>query len=116
MAKVTGAIHLRGYTRATEKLARREAVEAAGDHILEIAQQLVPHETGVLQNTGRVVVSRGGLRAAVQFGTPYARRQHEEMDWKHKPGRQAKYLEEPMMTEQDTCLAIMAAVLRKAAR
>jgi hypothetical protein len=115
MAKVTGRINLKGYSRKVERAARREAAEAAADHILDIAQQLVPHETGVLQATGRVVVSAGGLRASVQFGTEYARRQHEELTWRHKPGRQAKYLEQPMMTEQRTCLAIMAKVLRSAA-
>jgi len=32
----------------------------------------------------------------VSFNTPYAARQHEELTYKHLPGKQAKYLEQPL--------------------
>ena len=116
MAKVKGALHLSGYTKRVEKAARREAVQAAADHIMGVSQELVPLREGVLQATGRVTTSKGGLRATLSYDTVYARRQHEELTWKHAPGRTAKYLETPMMTERETAKKIMAAVLRKAVR
>jgi len=39
---------------------------------------------------GQVVVGE------VSYNTPYALRQHEDLTFKHLPGRQAKYLEQPL--------------------
>ena len=39
---------------------------------------------------GQVVVGE------VSYNTPYALRQHEELTWRHLPGKQAKYLEQPL--------------------
>lgn len=111
--KVKYNLNLKGYTAKVERSARRDAAKAAAEHILGIAQDIVPIEEGVLASTLRVTVSDGGLRAAVSADTVYARRQHEELTWKHKPGRQAKYIETPMITERDMCLKIMAAVMRR---
>jgi hypothetical protein len=43
----------------------------------------------------------------------YARRQHEELTWKHAPGRNAKYLEGPMNSEREVMLRLMAVPLRR---
>jgi hypothetical protein len=42
-----------------------------------------------LVRAGRVV----DMRVEVSFNTIYAARQHEELEWKHPKGGQAKYLE-----------------------
>jgi hypothetical protein len=39
--------------------------------------------------------TEGNLTAYVSYDTPYAARQHEELDWRHDEG-QAKYLEGPL--------------------
>jgi len=39
---------------------------------------------------GQVVVGE------VSYNTPYALRQHEDLTFKHLPGKQAKYLEQPL--------------------
>jgi hypothetical protein len=52
----------------------------------------------------------------VSYDTPYAARQHEELDWRHAPGRQAKYLEQPLNAERATVLDLVAAQMRRALR
>lgn len=36
------------------------------------------------------------ITGEVSYNTPYAARQHEELTWQHLPGKQAKYLEQPL--------------------
>lgn len=81
------------------------------EHTLGKAKELVPLEEGTLERTGRVDVD--GLNGAISFDTVYAVRQHEELTWKHLPGRQAKYLEQPMNTEREVMLQLMAVPLRR---
>lgn len=38
--------------------------------------------------------------------------QHEDLSFRHAPGRQAKYLEQPMNTERETMLALSAVSFR----
>ncbi|MFG3349499.1 minor capsid protein [Streptomyces sp. NPDC048018] len=91
--------------RAAEKGLRR-----ALEHTLGVANRLVPLEEGTLERSGRVDVD--GLNGQISYDTVYAVRQHEELTWKHLPGRQAKYLEQPMNTERDIMLRLMAVSLR----
>jgi hypothetical protein len=43
----------------------------------------------------------------------YAVRQHEDLSYRHDPGRSAKYLEQPLNEERDTMLDIIAAQIRR---
>lgn len=95
----------RGRRLASEGLTR------ALEHTLTEARRIVPLEEGTLERSGRVVVD--GLDGAITFDTRYAVRQHEEMDWRHAPGRSAKFLEKPMASEQRVMLALMAVPLRR---
>ena len=95
----------RGRALASEGLAR------ALEHTLGVSNTLVPLDEGTLERSGKVIVN--GLEGAISYDTVYAKRQHEELTWKHLPGRQAKYLEQPMHTEAETMLAIMAASVRR---
>jgi hypothetical protein len=88
-----------------------EGLDVALEHLLGKAKEVVPLEEGTLERSGKA--SREGLLGAVSFDTPYAVRQHEEMDYRHLPGRTAKYLEGPMNTERETLLELMAAPLRE---
>lgn len=81
------------------------------EHVLERARAIVPLREGVLERSGRV--TQDGLEGGVTFDTVYARRQHEELTWKHLPGRTAKYLEIPMNSERDVVLRLMAVPLRR---
>jgi hypothetical protein len=86
------------------------------EHVLTEAQNLVPLDEGALQNTGTASIDEGSLTAMVSYDTPYAARQHEELDWRHAPGRQAKYLEQPLNAERATVLDLVAAQMRRALR
>ncbi|MFI2033730.1 minor capsid protein [Streptomyces bottropensis] len=88
----------------------------AAEHVLTEAQAVVPLDEGTLQSTGTASVDEGSLTAAVSYDGPYAVRQHEELDYRHAPGRQAKYLEQPLNAARTEVAAIVAAQLRRAMR
>lgn len=95
--------------------AAQRGVGLASEHILGEARKIVPHETGVLERSGRADTARnrGGLaRGSVSFDTPYAAKQHENMHYRHKKGRKAKYLEGPLNANKNKVLEIVAAALR----
>lgn len=94
----------RGRQLASEGLLR------ALEHVLAEANKIIPLEEGTLQRSGTASVD--GLNGSVSFDTPYAVVQHERLDYKHAPGRQAKYLEQPMNTERNVMLELMAVSLR----
>jgi hypothetical protein len=100
----------RQWTSRGRRLAE-EGLQRGLEHILGEARKIVPLEEGTLERSGRVV--RDGMNGAISFDTVYAVRQHEELTWKHLPGRQAKYLETPMNSERDVVLQLMAVSLRR---
>lgn len=101
---------------AEEKAALVRGLTNAAEHLLGEARAIVPLEEATLERSGVATVDRATMTAAVSFDTPYAVRQHEELTWKHLPGRQAKYLETPAMTEGPTMQALIAAELRRVLR
>ncbi len=93
-----------------------EAVTLGAEHILGESTKLVPIEEGTLSSSGKTSAEmQGGTAvAAISYDTPYAVRQHEEMDYRHDPGRQAKYLEGPLGSEAKTVAKIMSTSVRAA--
>lgn len=78
--------------------AGRQAARVWCEAVLGQAVQLAPIMEGTLRGSGRVDQTDrpdGGADFEISFSTVYAARQHEELDWKHPRGGQAKYLEEP---------------------
>jgi len=88
----------------------------AAEHVLTESLAVVPLDEGALQNSGTASVDAGDLTAAVSYDTPYAVRQHEELDYRHAPGRTAKYLERPLNAAHTEVRDIIAAQLRRALR
>ncbi|MGV9282118.1 minor capsid protein [Streptomyces sp. NPDC003730] len=88
----------------------------AAEHVLAESLEIVPLDEGPLQNSGTASVDEGDLTAAVSYDTPYAARQHEELDYRHAPGRQAKYLEQPLNANRGQVQQLIAAELRRALR
>lgn len=84
----------------------------AANHILTESNQTVPWDQGPLMRSGGVDVDERNLQASIYYDTPYARRQHEELGWRHKPGRRAKYLELTVKEEARTVNQIMAQAFR----
>lgn len=98
------------WTRRGRRLAS-EGLRRGLEHVLAESRKIVPLDEGTLERSGRVDVD--GLDGAVSYDTVYAARQHEELTWRHAPGRMAKYLEIPMNRERDVVLRLMAVGLRR---
>lgn len=78
----------------------QETLTVIANDLLGRAQRIAPLEEGTLAASGTVSdVEEVGdrLEVTVSFNTPYAARQHEELTWQHDEGRQAKYLEAPLL-------------------
>lgn len=100
---------------------KRDTREAAAkgltdgcEHWLQRSREVVPIEEGTLERSGVATVDRAELVGAVSYDTPYAVRQHEDLNLRHDPGRTAKYLERPMHEERNTINALIAAAVRRA--
>lgn len=84
---------------ARVRAAAEIAVDELADRVLGEAVQGTPVETGRLRESERVDTTRDderGYQRTVSANTPYAARQHEELEYKHPGGGHAKYLEVPL--------------------
>lgn len=90
-----------------------EGLFLAAEHVLQVSNAAVPHEEGTLERSGVASVDELQLRAAISYDTPYAVRQHEDLDAQHDPGRTAKYLENAMNSERDTIRQLVADKMRE---
>lgn len=88
----------------------------AAEHVLTESRRVVPLEEATLERSGVATVDEQALTAAVSYDTVYAVRQHEELNYRHDPGRTAKYLERPLTEQADTVAQIIAAQLRRSLR
>ncbi|CAM5589203.1 hypothetical protein [Streptomyces purpurascens] len=86
------------------------------EHVLGVSINRVPLDEGYLQSTGTASVDEPSLTGMVSFDGPYAVRQHEELEWRHAPGRTAKYLENSLNESRQVVAAIIAAEIRRAMR
>lgn len=87
------------------------AIAEGLEHLRTTSAPLVPIETGRLVGSAEVHVD--GDQGSLSYAGPYARYQHERLDLRHEHG-QAKYLEQPMETEAETILDIVAHKLKDA--
>jgi hypothetical protein len=117
MTQWTSTINLAGVEAAIAAAAER-AVLLGGEHVLGESSKVVPIEEATLSRSGKATAETQGdvAVAAVSYDTPYAARQHEELDYRHDEGRTAKYLETPLHAEADTVLAIAANEVKKVLR
>ncbi|AYD86203.1 hypothetical protein SEA_DAROLANDSTONE_11 [Streptomyces phage Darolandstone] len=88
----------------------------AAEHVLTESRKVVPIEEATLERSGVATVDETRLTAAVSYDTVYAVRQHEELNYRHDPGRTAKYLERPLTEQADAVAEIIAAQLRRSLR
>ena len=89
---------LKWHGEEAERLIRQAAMKAINDGaeaILTDAIDETPVDTGTLRRSGTVTEAPAEQAAFVSFNTPYARRQHEDLDYHHPRGGKAKYLEDP---------------------
>jgi hypothetical protein len=98
-------------TTTRGRRAAQEGLTKALEHLLTESRKLVPLREGTLERSGRVVQT--GMNGFVTYDTVYAKRQHEELTWKHLPGRSAKYLEIPFNRDKEIMLRLMQVSLRR---
>ena len=92
-----------------ENAAKTGAIESM-QQVLDKSQAIVPLDMTPLQKSG--TLSEDGNKIYVSYGqgesAAYAIIQHENLQYRHAPGRQAKYLEQPFRTAQPTILQTIA--------
>lgn len=88
--------------------AAQEGLKKAGRQVLKRARELSPTDTGGADKSGFSLVD--DLTLQVGFRSPIARLQHENLDYQHKDGEQAKFLE--AAAEQIDIGAIIASEVR----
>jgi len=117
-----------------------KALRTGAEAILTEAIDETPIDTGTLRRSGTVTVGAlpdgaqvyeaaesgtemkdafsdkiGKERAVyISFNTPYARRQHEELDYEHPRGGKAKYLETPFNANKKKVLQYAKKQVKKA--
>lgn len=74
-----------------------------GLYLQRESQKIVPVDKNVLRNSANTRVEGSGFTLAcyVSYSTDYAIHVHENLEAQHKPGKQAKYLEEPLRTKRE---------------
>jgi len=106
----------RGNPAAAVAAAAERGALLGAEHVLQVAKSRAPIEEATLERSGKATVETDGagqVRSAVSFDTPYAARQHEELDWRHDDGRQAKYLESALTGEADVVARLLQRALRE---
>ncbi len=80
-----------------------QAVFMEAQSVLNESKKIVPVDTGVLKNSGKVekpTIREAGVSVEVTYGgaaAPYALIVHEDLNARHAPGKSAKYLEIPAL-------------------
>lgn len=93
--KWNGMRAVRAFNQGSERGTKNGA-----DHVLTESLRLVPLEFGELQASGHV--ENHGNESSISYGGPpsepvIAVVQHEHLEFTHKSGRSAKYLEIPLI-------------------
>jgi hypothetical protein len=128
-------------TKIAEEAALK-ALRTGAEAILTEAIDEAPIDTGTLRRSGTVTVGKlpdgarvfeaaeagnemkdafpgkiGKEKAVyLSFNTPYARRQHEELDYNHPRGGKAKYLEDPFNRLKKKVVKMAELRIKKALR
>lgn len=93
-----------------------QGLTLAAEHLLQESRVIVPLDEATLERSGVASVDPSERRAAVSYDTKYAVIQHENLTYRHAPGRTAKYLEIPFNAERQTMLDLVAAAVRRQLR
>jgi hypothetical protein len=88
-----------------------DALAMGAEHIGEKSAPLVPLEEGTLLRSWAVDVD--GDTVEMSYDTPYARYQHEVLSLRHPHG-QAKFLEQPLLTDGPRAVEIVGEQIRRA--
>jgi hypothetical protein len=88
----------------------RDALERAGERLLEAASRRVPLRTGALASSAELAVEDDGV--AIGYTAAHARYVHAHPEWQFGGGRSGRWLEEALDAEADATGALIADTFR----
>ena len=88
------------------------ALHEAAEFIGGAADAQTPKDTGALVESRQIEVDDN--HAVISYNTPYAHRQHEDLTYNHPNGGNAKYLENPMRSDAEVVIEILARSIGRA--
>lgn len=86
-------------------------IKIGGLFIQRISQEVVPIDQDILRLTARTRNIGGSgfdVDVVISYGTNYAVYVHENLEARHKPGKQAKYLEAPIRKRRKEIFSVIA--------
>jgi hypothetical protein len=86
---------IKSMTLKFAKATHQGLIDVANE-VLRLSQREVPHDTGLLQNSGHVEETNNELDVLVGYNKVYAARMHEHPEYHFQKGRKGKYLEDPI--------------------
>ena len=96
------------------------AVRKASEYILQQSKTNIPHDTGLLENSGATdyeyLTSQSEAIASVFYDTPYAIATHEDLTRNYRNGRKPKYLEDAVRKNISKVRAIFQSEVSRAFR
>lgn len=110
-AEINFKWHGKGVTEEVEELAVR-AVRIGAEVLLEKSKDHVPHDKGILENSGATDYDTDPPIASVFYDTKYAVRLHEHPEYNFKGKGQGKWLENATKENKDLILKAIAKVLK----
>ena len=95
----------------------RKGLYRAGLFLQRESQKIVPVDTTVLRESATTIMEGSGMdvAAVVSYATDYAVYVHENLEVKHKPGKQAKFLETPLREQRDRLQEIIVDAIQEEA-
>lgn len=87
----------------------RRGLYKGGLFLQRESQIIVPRDTGDLAESANTRLEGSGFQVAaiVSYRTDYALFVHEDLEARHTPGKQAKFLEQPLREKRDRIAAIV---------
>lgn len=106
-------LHMRAAFKAkTKRTAKgfRAGLIQAGAFLQRESMKIVPIKTGDLRESADTQWEGSGFDTVVTvgYGTDYALYVHENLEARHKPGKEAKFLEKPLREKRDRMIEIIA--------
>lgn len=90
-----------------------KGVAMIADEVLRLSQYEVPHDTGLLQNSGHTEHA-GQNEEIVGYNKVYAARLHEHPEYRFQKGRKGKYLEDPIKRNLNVFQKFMEDLMKEA--
>jgi hypothetical protein len=103
-------------TAATEKIkaGNIQAVRKGAEFLLQKSKDHVPHDKGMLENSGSTDYETEGPSATTFYDTPYAVRLHEHPEFRFKGKGRGKWLQTAANENSAAILKVMARCIKEA--